>query len=244
MTNVSKERNLAIFALTKGASGQPFELRLDRWEWINSRLKICVAGQWVVLEDYRASRLFENCIALRDALKRSDDAVLRIEWDDGRVYVSYGEESAERRDLSRVGELMSAVYDALVDLDRFGADVFVLMGCNGLTGRITRDRDSNLLAYMVDGTSWRTASDVEQDLLLDVRDSVAALKSGDDVVFWDPDASRWGRGTFMCPALNVTQRGNRVRRHAQDRDGAWVWHVLPTRIGQRFGIPEAADFAA
>jgi hypothetical protein len=244
MTNVSKEGIQAIFALTAGASGQPFALRLDRWEWISSRLKILVAGQWVVLEEFRASRLFLNCIALRDALKRPDDAVLRIEWDDRRIYVSYGEEPAERRDLSQVGELLSAVHDELVDLDRFGTDVFVLMGANGFTGRVTRDRDANLQALMADGASWRTASDFEQDLLLYVRDGVAALQSGDDVVFWDPEASRWGRGTFLCTALNITQRGNRVRRNALDRDGAWFYHVLPAKIGKHLGIAEAADVAA
>lgn len=244
MSNVSKEGNLAIFALTRGASGQPFELRLDRWEWISSRLKILVAGKWVVLEHFRASRLFLNCIALRDALKRPDDAVVRIEWDDRRVYVSYGEEPAERRDFSQVGALLSAVHDELVDLDRFGADVFVLMGANGLTGRITRDGNADLHALMADGTSWRTASDYEQHHLLYVRDEVAALKSGDDVVFWDPEASRWGRGTFLCTALNITERGNQVRRNTLDRDGAWFYHVLPAKIGKHLGIAEAADVAA
>jgi len=256
MTDLPREGNLATFALSRGASGLPFELRLERWEWVSWRLKILVAGQWVVLEEFqnRPRRLSEACYDLYKGLKRDDGAALRVEWDDGRVYVSYGDEASERRDLSHVAQRMSVVHDAVIDLDRFGADVFVLMGSEGLVGRVTRDREGTEHAFMVDGTSWREPAASESELVFGARDAVEALvqralhwnpnQPRESVVYYDAAAKRWGRGTYLHTALNITQRGHSVQVPGGDRKGVWTYHVLPLESARMLGIPEAADIAA
>lgn len=241
---MEKQSTLAVFSLGKGDTAAQFEL--IRWEWISRRVRVRHGEEWVVLEEHRPSSTLDTCWRLYEHLKREgDEATIYVELGHGTLSIRRGDAEPMPENVDAVDGLFTALYDALVDLDQYGEEVFAHMTANGLAGRITRGRDGQEYAWTAaapHGTSWRDATAAERQEMFDCRDAIAALKSGDAVVFWDATASRWGRAEYECPALDVTKRGHRARRFHHDKN--WTFHVLPLEIAKRYGIPEAADIAA
>jgi hypothetical protein len=241
---MQKQQTLAVFSFGKGDTAAQIEL--IRWEWISHRLRVRHGDQWEVLEQHRPSSISDTCYRLYEFLKREgDEAVIYVELGHGTLSIRRGEAEPMPENVDAADGLLTALYDALVDLDQYGEEIFVHMNANGLAGRITRGRDGQEYAWTAaapHGTSWRDATAAERQEMFDCRDAISALKWGDQVVFWDATVSGWGRAEYECPALEITQRGHRARRFLHDKN--WTFHVLPLEIARRYGIPEAADIAA
>jgi hypothetical protein len=242
---MEKQCTLAVFSFGKGDTAAQIEL--IHWEWISRRLRVRHGEEWVVLEQHRPSNISDTCWRLYEHLKREgDDAVIYVELGHGTLSIRRGDAEPMPENVDAADGLFTALYDALVDLDRYGEEVFVHMNANGLAGRITLGRDGREYAWTAaapHGTTWRDATAAERQEMFDCRDAISALKSGDQVVFWNADESEWGRAAYLCPALEITQRGHLARRFPGD-DKNWTFHVLPLEIARRYGIPEAADIAA